>query len=137
MNLKLLWFTRPFRLRAGFLRLFMARKKTKLIKPLPPLSDGKDSKGKFTVGNRYGVGNPLSRQVNELRVALINRVTCRDIEDIIDALIKQAKAGSVVSAREILDRCLGRPLESDILEKIETLERTLNELQTTSESKGD
>jgi hypothetical protein len=37
-------------------------------------------------------------------------------------LVKSAKEGNVAAAREVLDRCVGRPLEADLLERLEALE---------------
>lgn len=83
---------------------------------------GRDERGRFTQGNPGGPGNPHAQQVARLRSALLNAVTERDIEEIIEALVKKAKEGSIAAARVLFDRVLGKPLEPDIIERIEKLE---------------
>jgi hypothetical protein len=51
-------------------------------------------------------------------------VTAKDIEAVARALVEKAKAGDVPAIRELLDRILGRPVEADLLERLEALERT-------------
>lgn len=58
-----------------------------------------------------------------LRRALLRTVTPDDIAAIVRALVARAKDGDTLAAREILNRTLGRPLEADILERVEALER--------------
>lgn len=70
--------------------------------------------GKFAKGNRLGKGNPHAAKVAKLRTALIKAVDADDLTAIIKKLVERAKAGDVIAAREILDRCLGKanqPLE--------------------------
>ncbi len=42
-------------------------------------------------------------------------------------LVELAKSGSVPAATEVLDRCLGRPVEADLLERLEELEELLSQ----------
>jgi hypothetical protein len=93
--------------------------------PKEPFGDGRDAKGKFVKGNAGGPGNPLAARVSKLRFALVNAVTVEDIEEVIAALVKQAKEGDVAAMRELFSRVLGRPLEADLLERLEALEETL------------
>lgn len=81
--------------------------------------------GKFVAGNRGGPGNPHARRVARLRAELLRSMTPRDVRQVIEALIAEAKGGSVPAARELLDRVIGRPLETDILERLEMLEVSL------------
>jgi hypothetical protein len=93
-----------------------------------PFADGRDARGRFTKGNSGGPGNPLAGRVARLRFALVNAVTAEDIEQVISALLQQAKDGDVAATKELLSRVLGRPLEADLLARIEALEsRTLQE----------
>jgi len=46
---------------------------------------------------------------------------------IISALIEKAKAGDVHAASVLFERVLGKPLEIDIIERIESLEAQLSE----------
>jgi len=48
--------------------------------------------------------------VAELREALLGAVTPDDLAAIVHALVARAKSGDVAAAREVLDRCLGRPV---------------------------
>jgi hypothetical protein len=78
--------------------------------------------GRFGPGNPGGPGNPFARAVGRLRAALIAAVSDEDIGEIVHALVAEAKAGNVMAAREVLDRCLGRPVEADLLVRLEELE---------------
>ncbi len=60
-----------------------------------------------------------------LRSALLDAVTPEDIADAVRALIERAKAGDVAAIRELLDRCIGKPQETDLFERIEALEASL------------
>jgi len=82
----------------------------------------RDDRGRFTQGNSGGPGNPHSLQVSRLRSALLNAVTEDDMREIIEALVAKAKEGSIAAARVLFNRTIGRPLEPDIIERIERLE---------------
>ena len=97
-------------------------------KPSPTDSYGRDGAGRFAAGNRCAKGNPHARQVARLRSALLSAVTCDDIRLIVGKLVEQAKSGDITAIRELLDRTLGKPLEADVLDKIEQLERVLDAL---------
>lgn len=81
--------------------------------------------GRFAPGNTQARGNPFAKRVGELRAALLEAVTPEDIREIIRGMVAQAKAGDVTAAREVLLRVLGKPLEADILERLEALEEAL------------
>ncbi len=49
--------------------------------------------GRFAKNNPGGPGNPFARQTAALRAALISGVTERDIQDILDILLLNAKGG--------------------------------------------
>ncbi len=75
-----------------------------------PNGDGRDpATGRFSPGWQGGPGNPHARQVANLRSALLKAVTPEDLNAIVAKLVKMAKSGNVVAAKEVLDRCLGRP----------------------------
>jgi len=90
---------------------------------------GRDESGRFRPGNKLGRGNPFNKRACELRGALMDAVTAGDVSSIIAALVKLAKAGDVVAAREILDRTIGKPVQSDLLQRVEALESQINERQ--------
>ncbi len=81
--------------------------------------------GRFLPGNPGGRGNPFAKRVAALRSALLDAVTPDDIAAAVRALIEKAKAGDVAAIRELLDRCIGKPQETDLFERIEALEASL------------
>jgi len=89
---------------------------------------GRDALGKFARGNKCARGNPFAKRVAALRAALLQAITPADVRAIIRKLIKQAKTGDLAAAKEVFDRAVGRPVELDFLEKIENLERALDEI---------
>jgi hypothetical protein len=86
------------------------------------------------VGNRGGPGNPHARRVGELRSALLEAVTPADLKAVVRALIKKAKGGDVPAAREVIERTLGKPLEADLLERLDLLERQIDEANRRAEA---
>lgn len=87
--------------------------------------NGRDLAGRFLPGNRGGPGNPLAKRVAALRGAMLDAVSEEDIRAIVGKLVELAKAGNVPAAKEVLDRCVGRTLEADLLERLEQLEEVL------------
>lgn len=87
--------------------------------------NGRERTGRFAPGNSGGPGNPHAKQVGALRSALLRAVSEDDMQAIIGKLVAQARSGSVPAAKEVLDRCLGRHLEADLLERLEQLEAVL------------
>ncbi len=83
---------------------------------------GRNADGTFASGNRYGTGNPMAKRVNRLRVAMLQAVKPDDVRQIIRVLIENGKKGDVVAAREALDRIFGKPIEIDVLERLDVLE---------------
>jgi len=71
--------------------------------------------GKFAPGNKLGGGNPHIKKVHLLRKALYDAVTENDVYAIVTKLIDQAKEGDVASAREVLDRTIGKAIGNDNL----------------------
>lgn len=91
-----------------------------------PFGDGRDAKGRFAKGNAGGPGNPLGGKVARLRSALISAVTEEDVQAIATRLVASAREGDLAATRELLLRTLGRPLEADILQRLERLEELLD-----------
>jgi len=91
-------------------------------KPSLTDSNGRDGTGRFAAGNHIAKGNPFTKRVNELRAALMEAVTPDDLRAIAAALVKAAKAGDVVAARELLNRTIGTPSQTDLQQRIEALE---------------
>lgn len=88
-------------------------------------ADGRDPQGRFLPGCKGGPGRTPSASVHEHRAALVEAVSPQDIADIVGMLVAQAKAGDLTAARIVLERVLGKPVEGDLLERVETLERAL------------
>jgi ferritin-like protein len=86
-----------------------AKKKSK--KPTVNGNNGRDKQGRFLKGNHLGVGgNPPSvTKAKDLKAALLAAVTCQDIREIAEALVKKAKAKDVAACKELFDRCFGKP----------------------------
>lgn len=80
--------------------------------------------GRFVTGNKAAVGRrrPHAAQVATLRATLFEAITPDRLQRVVNALIVQAEEGNVAASRLILEYCLGKPLETDILDRIEALE---------------
>ena len=90
--------------------------------PSPNGSNGRNAKGRFTRGNPGGTGNPHARKVGQLRSAMLGAVTQADMRAVVVKLVELAKGGNVQAARELIDRCIGRPIEADLIARIDELE---------------
>jgi hypothetical protein len=66
--------------------------------------------------------------VARLRAELLRTVSLANLREVIAALLTQAKTGHVSAAKELLQRLLGPPVELDLLERLETLERHMDEV---------
>ena len=95
--------------------------------PSPNGPNGRQSNGRFAKGNPGGPGNPYAQQVAELRSAMLKAISTEDIRRVVEALVAEAKDGNVSAAKELLDRCLGKPQEADLIERIESLEAEIDE----------
>jgi hypothetical protein len=65
--------------------------------------------GRFAKGNPGGPGNPFARQTAALRAYLINHVTERDIQDILDILLLNAKGGHLPTIKFLFAYVIGKP----------------------------
>lgn len=83
----------------------------------------RQANGRFAKGNRGGPGNPQVRRIAALRTAVIASVTPEDMQEVMETLMKKAKAGDMTATQILFDRTLGRPTEPDILEKMDFLEQ--------------
>jgi hypothetical protein len=87
--------------------------------PSPNGDNGRDSKGRFTRGNRGGPGNPFARKVADLRNSLLAEVTVEDIQKLVRMLLEKARGGDVSAAKLLLAYTIGRPaaaVDPDTLE---------------------
>lgn len=92
-----------------------------------PFGDGRDASGRFAKGNPGGPGNPLAGRLSKLRAALVEAVTEDDIKQIAETLVGLAKDGDMAATKELLLRTLGRPVEADLIERLERVEHLLEE----------
>jgi hypothetical protein len=72
-------------------------------------SEGRESNGRFAKGNRGGPGNPFARSTAALRATLQRKVTDRDIEEIADRLLADAKAGDNTATKLLFQYVIGKP----------------------------
>ena len=93
--------------------------------PLPKGANGRDEKGRFAQGWKGGPGNPLAKRVAQLRSMILEAVTEEDLRAVVVALIKKAKGGDVMAARELLDRLVGKSAAPVLLDLQDIEERKL------------
>jgi hypothetical protein len=97
----------------------------------PSNGDGRNSRGQFAPGNPGGPGNPQAASAAKHRAEFWRRLRAKDIAQALRVIRqvmndKTAKpADRLTAARELLDRVLGRPVQSDLMERIERLEALL------------
>lgn len=106
--------------------MVLSIKESVMVAPSP---NGRNSNGRFSPGNSGGPGNPHAKKVGQLRSALIDAVSPADIAAIVGKLVERAKSGDVRAIREVLDRTLGKPVEADLIERLEHLEAIAGELE--------
>jgi hypothetical protein len=95
--------------------------------PSPNGRNGRGPGGRFGKGNPGGPGNPYAAKVGRWRATLADSVSEEDMRSVARALVKAAKAGEPWAVRELLDRTLGKPVEADLIERLEALEASLSE----------
>jgi len=59
---------------------------------------------------------------------VLRAVTPQDLREVVAALLARAKAGEVAAIKELLQRLLGPPVELDLLQRMEDLERNLADM---------
>jgi len=80
--------------------------------------------GRFTAGNTCSRG-PRRSKMGRLRQAALAAVRPQDVAAIVKSLIRLAVGGDVAASKELLLRVLGRPVEHDLVERIDKLEAVL------------
>jgi hypothetical protein len=95
------------------------------MKPSVNGPNGRDSRGRFAVGNAGGPGNPHVKQTALLRAKLLDAVTPDDVEAVVKQLVAMARAGDIPAIRELLDRIFGKPSSSDLADRVERLEELI------------
>lgn len=89
----------------------------------------RDANGRFQPGNNFGRGNPQQAKINRIRAAFTRVVTIEDVEEIVRKLVAMAKSGDLEAIKEVLNRTMGRPAQSDVSEAIEDLQAKLANLE--------
>ena len=90
-----------------------------------PTLDGRDANGRFAPGNRGGPGNPHAKKVAQLRSALLETVTVDDMKAVMLKLVATARDGDLPAIKEMFERVLGKPIEADLMERLDALEELL------------
>lgn len=97
----------------------MAKKKTtkKAVKKAVSAAkkpNGNGNSTSFKKGNtaRKGRKSPQGKQKIKFADAFKSAITESDMIAIAKALVKKAKSGEAKAAKEVLDRCLGKPMQS-------------------------
>lgn len=101
-----------------------------MTEPSPNGDNGRDSGGRFAAGNAGGPGNPFARQVAAWRSAVMEAVTAEDMRAVVGELVRQAKAGEAWAVKELMYRTLGKPIDVDLLERLEQLEAAVEKVRT-------
>ena len=89
--------------------------------PSPNGDDGRRPDGRFGIGNKLGRGNPYAQRTAALRSALLHEITPADVQKIVRKMIRRAIAGDVRCAREVLNRCCGKPIATDTREPLDLM----------------
>src|SRR6185437_5760462 len=87
----------------------MSEHATSQPRPEATAHPGHDRRGRFTLGNELGLGNPFARQVAILRQTLLDALTPEDLIAVMQALIAKAKTGDVAATKLLLAYGLGKP----------------------------
>jgi len=100
------------------------------IQPSTHGGNGQDAHGRFKPGNRLGRGNPLAGRAARIRAVLLRKLSPREAGEIADVLLRMAKGGDLAAIRELFDRTTGKPVQSELLERIEALESKIERNET-------
>ena len=98
------------------------------------MDDNRDSNGRFRLSNAGGPENPLADKIGKLRAALVAVVTEEDVREIARGLIATAKGGDVRAIKELLDRTIGRPIETDLIERLEAMGAAMSVIKVRREN---
>lgn len=94
-------------------------------------TNGRTASGRFAPGWRGGPGNPHAAAVGRARAAFYKSLRDADVTKALETIRDVMKSGSpserLAAARELLDRAIGKSVQSDLLERIEALELRLSE----------
>ena len=97
---------------------------------------GRGPGGRFAKGNPGGPGNPHAAQVGKLRGELLKEMKGSDVALAIKTMREVMKNSAAKdsdrlrAAELLLERALGKPIEADLLERMEDLEQRFTEMLT-------
>jgi hypothetical protein len=77
--------------------------------PAAAPADGRTAGGQFAPGHRFAKGNPHHRKMAELRRAVLRMMTPERLNELLEALFAQGKAGDVTASKLLLSYALGKP----------------------------
>jgi hypothetical protein len=78
--------------------------------------------GRFAAGNKGGPGNPYAARVGRWRAIMTEAITDDDMRAVVAALVAAAKRGESWAVKEVFDRTVGKPVEADLVARLEQLE---------------
>ncbi|MGA2620062.1 MAG: hypothetical protein ABSF26_20790 [Thermoguttaceae bacterium] len=110
----------------------MERRRISSTAPSPAgaITSARDPKGRWQQGNKAGRGNPLAKQVQAIRVALVSAVAPADIQAVVQRLLQQAKDGDVMAAKVLFERTAGPAAALDLDLRLSELEDRVQSLKS-------
>jgi hypothetical protein len=93
--------------------------------PIETAANGRQSDGRFALGNRAALGNTTPRKAARFRARLFNCITEADFEQLCRRLFKQALAGKPHAQRLMLQYLLGDPVAWDYEIRVQNIESKL------------
>jgi hypothetical protein len=82
-------------------------------------TEGRESNGRFSVGNKLARGNPHARRVAALRKAFLDAATEARMRRVALKLLTMAEAGDVAAARLALEYTLGKPAKAADIDRLD------------------
>ncbi len=76
--------------------------------------NGRNGAGQFAKGNRGGPGNPYLTRQHELRTAMMNAVTAKDMESAFRKLVELAHEGDVQAMKLLFAYTVGRAPDFEV-----------------------
>jgi hypothetical protein len=91
-----------------------------------PQTGDRDSLGRFSPGNGGGPGNPGIAHLAKHRARFAAKLKSKDMDTALrvirEVMAKGKDSDRLAAVRELLNRTLGMPASTDVLERIERLE---------------
>ena len=88
--------------------------------------NGRGPGGQFAKGWKGGPGNPHAAEVGRHRARFFASIRDDDVDKALEAIRQVLEGGrdadKLAAARELLDRVIGKSVQSEVLERVERLE---------------